>query len=157
MASDLPTAQYEKQQRDLHRITEEYGEAARELSNNLKAFKKHLLAMHHAARRLRVGFSLSGTPSEDDVTHLVGLEIGRILGTDWALFSFAEFTVAALTAPERIPALPGVAASTGVALAKALGASYEQRSKRRGVRKSWPTSKLSKQDCNKRKHNNAAR
>ncbi len=117
--------QREKQFRDLNRITKDYGDCASEATDALNAFRKALDGMHDAANRLRCGFSIEGTPTEDEVRRIVGLEVGRVLNTSFTLFSFADFTVTALTAPERIPSLSANAAKTIAALGKALGASHD--------------------------------
>ena len=92
MAYNTVTSQQrEKQFRDLNRITKDYGDCASEATDALNAFRKALDGMHDAANRLRCGFSIEGTPTEDEVRRIVGLEVGRVLNTSFTLFSFADF------------------------------------------------------------------
>jgi hypothetical protein len=126
MAYDTVTFQKrEAEFKSLNRLTKEMDGHAAAITNDLTNFKSPLVALFDATKRLRIGFSLEGMLSEDDVKRLVGLEVGRVLGADFALFSFSDFTISALTAPEKIPTLYQNTARTTALLGKNMSAAHD--------------------------------
>lgn len=122
------TATFQKREaefKSLNKLTKEMDDYAAAITNDLTNFKSHLVALFDVTKRLRIGFSLEGMLSENDLKRFVGLEVGRVLGVDFALFSFSDFTISALTAPEKIPTLYQNTARTTALLGKNMSAAHQ--------------------------------